>query len=166
MTEPTPRAPGAFASALATAKRTAMFAGRATRSEVITYALATLLVSVPASFLTGLVLPYERHLLVQNVLTLLLAIPVPAVLVRRFHDSGRSGSWVWLAVAVFAIWAARTIVSATGGVDARLQLDRATGLIDWLVILANLVSVILVLLPGTPGPNRFGDDPRGGAREA
>lgn len=161
MTELAPRPPGAIASALATAARAFSFSGRASRSEVATYGLATLLISVPVSFLTGLVLPSEQHLLVQNLLAVLLALPVPALLARRYHDSGRSGSWVWLAVLVFAIWAARTIVAATLGVDARLQLDRATGLIDWAMILANLVSVILVLLPGTPGPNRFGDDPRG-----
>ena len=62
---------------------------------------------------------------------------------------------------VFAVWLARTVISYTLGMGARLSFDSWTWLLDWLVILANLTSVLLALLPGTKGPNRFGADPRG-----
>ena len=141
--------------------RTLAFAGRSSRSELIAYLFASLLVSVPVSFVTGLLLPHDQHQLIMNGLTVLLAVPLPALLVRRLHDSGRSGAWVWLAVLVFAVWLARTVISYTLGMGARLSFDSWTWLLDWLVILANLTSVLLALLPGTKGPNRFGEDPRG-----
>ena len=142
-------------------RRSFDFAGRSSRSELIAYLFASLLVSVPLSFITGLLLVHDRHLLIMNALTVLLALPLPALLVRRLHDSGRSGAWVWLAVLVFAVWLARTVISYTLGMGARLSFDSGTWLLDWLVILANLTSVLLALLPGTKGPNRFGEDPRG-----
>lgn len=141
-------------------RRSFAFAGRSTRSELIAYLFASLLVSVPVSFVTGLLLRHDQHLLIMNALTMLLALPLPALLVRRLHDSGRSGTWAWLAVLVFAVWLARTVVSFTLGMGARLSFDSWTWLIDWLVIMANLASVLLALLPGTKGPNRFGEDPR------
>ena len=142
-------------------RRTLAFAGRSSRSELIAYLFASLLVSVPVSFVTGLLLPHDQHRLIMNGLTVLLAVPLPALLVRRLHDSGRSGAWVWLAVLVFAVWLARTVIAYTLGMGARLSFDSWTWLLDWLVILANLTSVLLALLPGTKGPNRFGADPRG-----
>ena len=99
-------------------------------------------------------------MLAVNAATLLLAIPLPALLVRRLHDSGRSGAWVWLAVLSFSIWLARTVISIVWGMDARLSFDGWIWLIDWVVIMANLASVLLALLPGSTGPNRFGADPR------
>ena len=73
-------------------RRTLAFAGRSSRSELIAYLFASLLVSVPVSFVTGLLLPHDQHRLIMNGLTVLLAVPLPALLVRRLHDSGRSGS--------------------------------------------------------------------------
>ncbi|MFM5918351.1 MAG: DUF805 domain-containing protein [Novosphingobium sp.] len=145
---------------LDTVRRTFSLAGRSERSELITYLFASLLVSIPVSFLTALTLERELHVMIVNALTVLLAIPVPALLVRRYHDSGRSGAWVWLAVFGFAVWLGRTTVSTIWGVQARLQLDGWIWLIDWLLVMANLASVLLALLPGTAGPNRFGPDPR------
>ena len=145
-----------------TIRRSLTFAGRSGRSELITYLFATLLVSVPVSFVTGLVLEHNAHMLAGNGLTVLLALPVPALLVRRFHDSGRSGAWVWLAVFGFSVWLLRTVISALWGLDARLTFDAWTWLIDWAVIIANLASVMLALLPGSVGTNRYGPDPRDG----
>ena len=141
-------------------RRSLEFAGRSCRSELIAYLFASLLVSVPVSFVTGLALAHDQHWLIMNALTVLLALPVPALLVRRLHDSGRSGAWVWLAVLVFAVWLTRTIISFQLGLDARRSFDSWAWLIDWLVIVANLATVLLALLPGTKGLNRFGPDPR------
>jgi uncharacterized membrane protein YhaH (DUF805 family) len=146
---------------LDTIRRSFSFAGRSDLGELITYLFATLLVSVPVSFISGLTLERDIHVLIGNALTVLLAVPVPALLVRRFHDSGRSGAWVWLAIFGFAIWLLRTAISSIWGLGVRLGFDAWTSLIDWLVIVANLGSVLLALLPGTTGPNRYGADPRG-----
>ena len=137
-----------------------MLAGRATRSELIGYLFACLMLTVPLSFVTGLALTHDAHMLIGNAVTVLLAVPLPALLVRRYHDSGRSGAWVWLAVLGFAIWLARAVILTTWGMNARLSFDAWTWLIDWAVIVANLATMMLALLPGTAGPNRFGTDPR------
>lgn len=153
--------PPSTTTAWLTLARAFDFAGRATRSEVAHYVLATLLVTVPVSLVTGLALPYEVHLLIGNALAALLAIPVPALLARRLHDTGRSGSWAWLAVPGFALWAGRTVLAATLGIEARLGFDRLAWLLDWVAILANLAILALIVLPPSPGANRFGPDPRG-----
>lgn len=152
--------PASPASPMRSVRQSCMFAGRATRSELIAYLFATLLISVPVSFVTGLTLTHGAHLLTANVLTVLLALPLPALLVRRLNDSGRRGAWVWLAVFGFAVWLARTLISARYGLSGRLDFDRWTWLLDWGLILANLVSVLLALLPGSKGANRFGPNPR------
>ncbi len=149
----------------ATARRTYAaawrFSGRSTRSEVIGYGFVAFLLSFPVSLATSLTLPYETHLLVGNILTLLLALPVPALIVRRLHDQARSGVWAWLAVYSFAVWLVRTGVSMAAGADGRLAFDRVTWLADWLVIPANVAMLVLLLLPGTASPSRFGPNPRG-----
>jgi uncharacterized membrane protein YhaH (DUF805 family) len=160
LTEPQPAPATAPASVFRTVRRSFVFTRRSTRSELIGYLFTGLMISVPVSFVTGLALTHDAHMLVGNALTLLLALPLPALLVRRLHDSGRSGAWVWLAVLGFSIWLARTAVSAAWGMNARLSFDGWIWLIDWLVILSNLASVTLALMPGSAGTNRFGTDPR------
>ncbi len=158
---PNPAVPVASAGPWQVLRHTFTLGGRATRSELISYLFASLLLSVPLSFATGLALTHEAHMLAVDAATLLLALPVPALLVRRLHDSGRSSGWAWLAVLGFAIWLARTAISAAWGMNARLSFDGWTWLIDWAVIMANLASVFMAMLPGSKGPNRYGPDPRG-----
>lgn len=134
--------------------------GRATRAELVSYLLATLAVSIPLSSITSLALPYDAHRIATDAITVLLAIPAPALLVRRMHDQDRSGAWAFLALPGFALWLVRTLVSAIGGIDARLAFDGWTWPLDWLVIVSNIACLILVLQAGTGGRNRFGDNPR------
>jgi uncharacterized membrane protein YhaH (DUF805 family) len=60
-------------------------------------------------------------------------VPGIAVTVRRFHDRDMSGWWV-LGFAVLG----------------------ALPYVGWI---ASLVQLVITVLPGTKGPNRFGDDP-------
>jgi uncharacterized membrane protein YhaH (DUF805 family) len=60
-------------------------------------------------------------------------IPSIAVTVRRFHDRDMSGWWVL----GFAVLGAIPLVGA----------------------IASIAQLVLMVLPGTPGPNRFGEDP-------
>ena len=156
-----PAATASPAGSWRTVRRSFAVSGRSTRSELVSYLFGTLLISVPLSFVTGLTLTHDAHMLAGNTATLLLAIPLPALLMRRLHDTGRSGAWVWLAVLSFSIWLARTVISAAWGMNARLTFDGWTWLIDWAVIMANLASVFLAMLPGSTGANRYGADPRG-----
>lgn len=156
-----PAATASPAGSWRTVRRSFAVSGRSTRSELVSCLFGTLLISVPLSFVTGLTLTHDAHMLAGNTATLLLAIPLPALLMRRLHDSGRSGAWAWLAVLSFSIWLARTVISAAWGMNARLSFDGWTSLIDWAVIVANLASVFLAMLPGSTGANRYGADPRG-----
>jgi uncharacterized membrane protein YhaH (DUF805 family) len=147
-------------SARRTYREALRFSGRSTRTELLSYVLAALLISIPISVVTGLTLPFEQHQSIDTALALLIAIPVPALLVRRCHDSGRTGRWVWLAALGFIAWAARTAIAQFAGIETRIAVDRFIWPIDWLIVLANLTIIVIALLPGTAGPNRFGPDPR------
>jgi uncharacterized membrane protein YhaH (DUF805 family) len=158
--EPAATEPGRPVSARRTLRDSFTFAGRATRTEFASFVLAAVLLAVGVSFITGLTLPYATHNLIGNVLAVLLAIPVPALLVRRFHDQDRTGRWVLLAGFAFAFWAVRAAVSQVLGYDARITLDAWVWPLDWLITIANIVTILLIVLPGTNGPNRYGADPR------
>lgn len=61
-------------------------------------------------------------------------IPSIAVTVRRFHDRDMSGWW-YLGFIV-------------------------ASLIPYLGFIASIALLVIMFLPGTPGPNRFGPDPK------
>jgi len=65
---------------------------------------------------------------------LAIIIPSIAVGVRRFHDRDMSGWW-YLGFIVL-------------------------GAIPYIGILASIASFVIMVLPGTPGSNRFGPDPK------
>ena len=62
-------------------------------------------------------------------------LPSIAVTVRRLHDRDMSGWWYLGAV--------------------------VGGLIPFVGFLVSIAFLVLMALPGTPGPNRFGPDPKG-----
>jgi len=68
---------------------------------------------------------------------LIVIVPGIAVTVRRLHDRDLSGWW-YLGVIVGSM-------------------------IPFLGVLVSLAFLIVMALPGTPGENRFGPDPKGGA---
>ncbi len=61
-------------------------------------------------------------------------IPMLAVVVRRLHDRDMSGWW-YLGVIV-------------------------ASMIPFVGFIAGIAFLVLMVLPGTPGPNRFGPDPK------
>ena len=111
------------------------FKGRASRSEfwkfAIFMAIVTLVLYLPlivtggqtGELTSGLNTLVLVSLLAVGVFMLVTVIPYLAVLVRRLHDTDRSGWWYWIALVPFV-----------GG----------------------LVLLVLLVLPGTPGDNRFG----------
>ena len=66
---------------------------------------------------------------------LAILIPSIAVTVRRLHDRDMSGWWYLGAI--------------------------VGGMIPFVGLLVSLGFLVLMALPGTPGPNRFGPDPKG-----
>ncbi len=128
----------------------ATFAGRARRSEFWWFYLFTLIVSLVAYIIDRLigwnvssnmwtvngqtyeVSSYTNPGWIQLIASLALIIPMISVSVRRLHDRDATGWWWWLQL---------------------------------LNCLCGLGTIILVfafyIQPGTPGPNKYGADPKG-----
>lgn len=83
-----------------------------------------------ASFSTG----FWISAVLVGVFTLAIIVPGIAVTVRRLHDRDMSGWW-YLGVVIL-------------------------GQIPYIGTLISLGFLVLMCLPGTPGANRFGDDPK------
>ncbi len=119
------------------------FRGRSSRSEYWWPYLMHLGVTLTlgaAAYLSGIDLETEEVSTTAAIfLTLLMLymlavfIPSVAVLVRRLHDIDKSG---WLALAIMV-----------------------TGLIPAIGILATIAQTVVGCLPGTPGSNRYGEQP-------
>jgi len=98
-------------------------------------------------------------------------IPDIAVAVRRLHDTNRSGWWLlsplvpyFLGIVVMAV----TVGIGGGAIQPGQPPDAAmaTGgivMLAFVLVAAamGLVVLVFMLLDGTPGPNRFGPDPKG-----
>ena len=89
---------------------------------------------------------------VGGIVWLGLMIPGLAVAIRRLHDSNRAGWWVLLPLAPFLLWIAAMI--------AGLYRESHFPFVLIAIFVAPLAFLVLMCLPGTRGPNRFGPDPK------
>jgi uncharacterized membrane protein YhaH (DUF805 family) len=90
-------------------------------------------------------------------------VPGIAVGIRRLHDTNRSGWWMLLMapdmlVATFAALALR------GGAGGLAALGTA-GLLSLVGLACAIVLLVFMVLPGTPGENRYGPNPYGEGAE-
>ena len=134
------------------------YSGRARRKEYWSFALATVLILMAVDWIEdslGLGKTGPRGAesgLLGTVVLITFLTPGLAVAVRRLHDSNRAGWWLLIPVAPVLFWA---IALASGLSDPAM----------WPVVLAAILAspvvvLILMCLPGTKGPNRFGPDPK------
>ena len=133
----------------------ATFSGRASRSEYWWFTLAywlILIVSVVLVLLVGGGLQYFAgangstndgppvlviiFMVLAAILFLAMLLPSIAVLIRRFHDVGISGWW-YLAIIV-------------------------VGMVPVIGTLIQFAPLVIALLKGTDGPNKYGPDPKNG----
>ncbi len=154
------------------------FTGRARRSEYWYWCLFVFIVSMPFAILLefvpedvwALMLPLS---MVYSGWSIFCSIASFAVAIRRLHDIGRSGWWyggmviygsIWALIMVIGVFVA--LLSAVGD-SAEPQFS---SLIPWLVVV--LITYIPFLLYGivllvwfctdsTPGPNKYGENPKG-----
>lgn len=80
-------------------KKYATFSGRARRKEYWYFFLFNVLISLSLSFvdsLTGSFDPDTGYGLLSGIYSLALFIPGIAVSVRRLHDTGRTGWWLFI----------------------------------------------------------------------
>ena len=134
------------------------YSGRSRRREYWTYAFLTFVVVNLVAYiedalgLTGANGAGRSASPFRGILWLGLMIPGLAVAIRRLHDSDRVGWWVLLPVAPFLYW----ILALAGGFYSESHFPFVLGA----VIVAPLAFLVLMGLPGTRGPNRFGPDPK------
>lgn len=133
----------------------ATFSGRASRSEFWWYQLFYLvIVGVPLAFISETL---------DNLWSLLNFLPSVAVSCRRLHDIDKSGWWQLLPLAVLPIF---LLGFALRSFDFTTYV---TGIFEspmaWAGIVLGIGLFILLIVwfarQGTPGPNRFGQDPFG-----
>lgn len=162
--------------------RYADFKGRASRSEYWLFAVLQglwygLLVGLmfgamsagePAQATPGVLIAFG----IIMVSLAALVVPNYAVLVRRLHDSGRGAIWLCLIAPglLSGVMMVGTIVTAIGAVGVGASREAfigtvltglgAAGLLSMIGMVCQGVLLILTLLPGTHGENRFGGDPR------
>ena len=144
------------------ADRLFSYAGRATRREMGAMVLATLAaLSLSAGF-AGVMwgkwigdAPFSDDLAesaLSRLIILANLVPVGGSLAtgsRRLHDTGRTASW--LAIAVFPVILARDIFSVAPANWSLAAIIALTGTVALLILLA---------LPGEAGRNRYGPNPR------
>jgi len=128
--------------------------GRARRSEYgwwIAFQFVATLGAYLIDMSMGGINPYTNmpsSQIVSTVLGLALLAPSVSVMSRRLHDLGVSG---WLVAAIFGVYVVGFAISATG-----------TPAIGSLIVLAMGVVVLgLVFVPGKPGENQYGPNPKG-----
>jgi len=127
---------------------------------------------------------FQRYMTAMPIIQLVnlaLLLPSLAVGVRRLHDINRSGWWIVMPVVVmivgfilFFIIFGASLFQMIGASDGGNNITEAQGMeiamklfgsIALCIVLPMLISQIVMLIfyvtDGTPGPNRFGPDPKG-----
>ncbi len=80
-------------------RKYAVFNGRAQRAEYWYFYLFNILISIGLALIVGLTgrVAYTDQSVLANLYTLAVLLPSIAVAVRRLHDTGRTGWWLFIA---------------------------------------------------------------------
>jgi uncharacterized membrane protein YhaH (DUF805 family) len=149
----------AAAASVLPLKRYAVFRGRSTRTELLSFYVLVLIAAVGLGFASS-PFGYEPQLWVHRALGVFLLCPSLALGVRRLHDSGRSGAWLLLA-APWLIAVLLDVVRHPGSLAFSGRLDLPWW-IDVPLGLCGVALVVLLLRDDDPGDNPYGPNPRHG----
>ena len=137
------------------------FTGRATRTELAAYYIASTVLLVVVAAVVPADLALGPRGLMEMAIGLALLVPLPAAIVRRLHDRDTPG----YGALIFVAWTIAAKYSAwrdySNGPHEGFDPFEAYPVIGWVLAAALLVLLVVLLQPGTVGPNRFGPDPRG-----
>lgn len=140
------------------------FSGRARRTEFWYFVLFSCLLMIVAMALDVVCFntPYGVFYLV---VALFLFLPQLAVSARRLHDTGRTSKWLLWNYLALLVWAVAALVLSglsafAGGRDASawFLIVLCGGCV--LFFIWEIVFLVWFCLPGTPGENRYGPDPK------
>ena len=138
------------------------FTGRAPRPEYWWYILGLIIVAVVISIIESIVGVKGMILGVYGPLTALfgLATIVPSLAVgaRRLHDTNRSGWWQLIAYVPYGL-----LIFLRPGANTGLGAVALAGIVSLIALVCAIVLIVFMCLPGTPGDNRYGPNPYGGA---
>lgn len=136
------------------------FSGRASRPEYWWYTLALIvafLVIGVVESIVGLNYMVGPYGILSLLLGLATFVPSLAVSVRRLHDTNRSGWWLLIAAVPYGLMFIAGIMAATGG--GLLALVAMLSVIGIVAMIGAVVLLVFMVLPGTPGDNRYGSPP-------
>lgn len=140
------------------------FSGRARRTEFWYFILFSCLLLIVAMALDVVCFntPYGAFYLL---VALFLFLPQLAVSARRLHDTGRTSKWLLWNYLALLVWAVAALVLSglsafAGGRDASawFLIVLCGGCV--LFFIWEIVFLVWFCLPGTPGENRYGPDPK------
>jgi uncharacterized membrane protein YhaH (DUF805 family) len=158
-------------------KRYAEFSGRSRRMEFWMWVLFTVIVGFVLGLIDGLLglksatpsglAPGGAGMAAMSSVGILggiwslgTLIPSIAVGVRRLHDTDRSGWWILLPLGPYLLGIVLLIMGAVSG---SLAMAGVAGVLMLIGLVCAIVLLVFYCLPGTPGPNKYGPDPMGGA---
>jgi uncharacterized membrane protein YhaH (DUF805 family) len=139
--------------ALRALRHFADFSGRSGRTELIAFYLV---VGTTRTVLNHGADHYAfgAKLWVEAAVDVVLAWPIAALMVRRLHDTGRSGGWALLALPglLSSLWRDYVFYYGPSAPQA--------GAWDYLAAAPGLALLVLLLWNDDPEPNRYGPNPR------
>ncbi|MCA1661855.1 MAG: DUF805 domain-containing protein [Novosphingobium sp.] len=135
-------------------RRYAEFSGRSRRKEYWMFTVFVFLVSLALMLIEMAVGMAETFGAAGGPLSLIFSlatlIPSISVSVRRLHDIDRTGWWLLAPIVPLVLV----------GYAAVTQLTWLVGIAGVLALIGLVMLLVFAVTNGTPGPNRFGPDPK------
>jgi uncharacterized membrane protein YhaH (DUF805 family) len=158
-------------------KRYADFSGRSRRKEFWMWVLFTAIVTIVLSLIDSALglggrttadsvsgpgsLNYSAGIhggVLTGLFSLAILVPNIAVAVRRLHDTNRTGWWILMPALPYIVG---FILIMVGAMSASTSLAMVGGGLCLVGAVCAIVVLVWYCLPGTSGPNTYGDDPLG-----
>src|SRR5438105_4434631 len=146
------------------------FTGRAPRAEYWWFVLALVVAYIVVGIVESII--GINHMILYSygplraLLWLATIVPSIAVGVRRLHDTNRSGWWMLVPIVPYALAIILGGAAMMGGAAAGSGMGMMAGfgiagIFMFIGMLGAIALLVFMMLPGTPGDNRYGPNPYG-----